>query len=41
VTDIERHFNLMGAKHGRVTPAMVKESYLSPVSGQQLRIEKH
>lgn len=40
VTDIERHFNLMLAKHGLVTPAMVKESYLSPVSGQQLRIEK-
>jgi len=40
VTDIERHFNLMVAKHGLVTPTMVKESYLSPVSGQQLRIEK-
>jgi integrase len=40
VTDIERHFNLMVAKHGLVTPAMVKESYLSPVSGQQLRLEK-
>ena len=27
VTDIERHFNLMVAKHGLVTPAIVKESY--------------
>jgi len=40
VTDIERHFNLMAAKYGLVTPVMVKESYLSPVSGQQLRMEK-
>ncbi len=40
VTDIERHFNLMVAKHGLVTPVMVKESYLSPVSGQQQRLEK-
>ena len=39
VTDIERHFNLMVAKHGLVTPTMVKESYLTPISGQQLRIE--
>ena len=30
----------MQAKHGLVTPAMVKESYLTPISGQQLRIEK-
>ena len=40
VTDIERHFDLMQAKHGVVAPTMVKESYLTPISVQQMRIEK-
>jgi site-specific recombinase XerD len=40
ITDVERHFDLMQVKHGVVTPIMVKESYITPVSGQRLRIEK-
>lgn len=39
-TDIERHFYGMQAKHGLVTPAIVKESYQTPISGQQIRSEK-
>ena len=39
-TDIERHFYGMQAKHGLVTPAIVKESYETPISGQQIRSEK-
>jgi len=39
-TDIERHFYLMQAKHGLVTPAIVKESYQTPISGQLIRNEK-
>jgi integrase len=39
-TDIERHFYLMQAKHGLATPAMVKQSYLTPISAQQIRNEK-
>ena len=38
ITDVERHFDLMQAKHGVVTPAMVKESYLTPVSGAQTKM---
>lgn len=30
----------MQAKHGIVTPAIVKESYQTPISGQQIRSEK-
>lgn len=39
-TDVERHFHLMVAKNGVVTPTMVKESYMTPVSGSQQRLEK-
>ena len=39
-TDLERHFDLMQAKNGLVSPTMGKESYLTPVSGQQQRNEK-
>jgi Arm DNA-binding domain/Phage integrase SAM-like domain len=38
-TDLERHFDLMQA-NGLVSPTMVKQSYLTPVSGQQQRNEK-
>jgi hypothetical protein len=39
-TDIERHFYLTQAKHGLATPALVKQSYLTPISVQQIRNEK-
>lgn len=39
-TDIERHFDLMQAKHGLVTPKLVKESYLTPLNGHDLHTQK-
>ena len=38
--DIERHFDLMAAKNGIVTPAMLKASYRTPINGQQVKLEK-
>jgi hypothetical protein len=38
--DLERHFYLMQTKHGSVTPALVKESYMTPAFGQQKHNEK-
>lgn len=38
--DLERHFDLMAAKNGIVTPAMLKASYRTPINGQQLKLEK-
>ena len=37
--DIERHFDLLQLKHEIATPAMVKKSYLSPLSAQQVKNE--
>jgi integrase len=39
-TDIERCFDVMQSKNGLVTPSMIKEAYMSPLSGQQLQNEK-
>ncbi|ANI89252.1 hypothetical protein A9P82_08075 [Arachidicoccus ginsenosidimutans] len=39
-TDIERHFDLMVAKYGIVTPTMVKASYSTPINGEKQRQEK-
>lgn len=40
-TDIERHFDLMQIKHGLATAALVRKSYLSPSSAEQLKTENH
>ncbi len=38
--DIERHFDLCQAKNELATPQMVKESYLTPISGERSRLEQ-
>jgi len=38
--DLERHFDLMQAKNGAATAAMVKEAYLAPAAGQEAQKEK-
>lgn len=38
--DLERHFDLMQAKHQVATPAWVFESYRSPLNGARLQQEK-
>ena len=38
--DIERHFDLMQLKHGVATAKLVKQSYCTPLSGQQQRDEQ-
>ena len=40
-SDIERHFDLMQIKHGLATPELVKQSYLSPLCGQQVKTERN
>jgi Arm DNA-binding domain len=37
--DMERHFDLMPLKHELAAPALVKKSYVSPLSGQQINNE--
>ena len=39
-TDIERHFDLMQAKHGAATPRNVKVSYMTRVNGHDLRRQR-
>ncbi len=39
-TDIERHFDLMQAKHGAATPRNVKASYMTRVNGYDLRSQR-
>ena len=39
-TDLERHFDLMLAKHSLVTPSQVKYSYKSPIKGEKDRQDK-
>lgn len=38
--DLERHFDLMRAKHQVATPALVLESYRSPLNGARLQQER-
>ena len=38
--DLERHFDLMQAKHGIATPELVLESYKTPINGRQLQEDK-
>jgi len=38
--DIERHFDLMQAKHEVATPKMVLQSYKTPLKGTRIRQEK-
>ena len=39
-TDLDRHFDLMQAKHGIATPELVLASYKTPINGAQLRMDK-
>jgi integrase len=39
-TDLERHFDLMQAKHEEATPQLVLASYKTPISGQRIRQEE-
>jgi integrase len=39
-TDLERHFDLMQAKHGTATPQLVLESYKTPINGKQQQDDK-
>lgn len=39
-TDIERHFDLMQAKHEVATPKLVLQSYKTPLKGTRIRQEK-
>jgi hypothetical protein len=38
--DLERHFDLMQAKHEVATPQMVFKSYKTPLKGERIRQEK-
>jgi hypothetical protein len=38
--DLERHFDLMQAKHELATPELVLASYKTPISGQRIRQEE-
>jgi hypothetical protein len=40
VMDLERHFDLMQAKNGAATSAMVKEAYLVPAARQEAQKER-
>ncbi len=39
-TDLERHFDFVAAKNGFATPALIFESYKTPLNGNQQKIEK-
>jgi hypothetical protein len=38
--DVERHFDLMQARHELATPKLVVASYKTPISGQRIRQEE-
>ncbi|THU37032.1 hypothetical protein FAM09_18940 [Niastella caeni] len=39
-TDLERHFDLVVAKHGLATPEQVFASYKTPITGQKQQVER-
>jgi hypothetical protein len=39
-TDLERHFDLIKAQHELATPALVLESYRTPINGERMKEER-